>query len=102
MPQIIWHFLKSLARWVRGRYRFAPEPVVEFRLMVCQGCEYRRRSRWRTFCHICGCTIGKRIWPFNKLALPHEECPLKKWMALNVPDQVQGQRSDEVRPTEKR
>jgi hypothetical protein len=73
--EMIW----SLIRWLRGNQPLVSLPVIEVRHMICESCPARRRGWFRFFCDLCGCTLSRRRWPFNKLAMPHEECPIKRW-----------------------
>ena len=72
-------FIRSVWLWLTGRKPLAPLPVIEVRAMICEGCPARRQSWWRYFCALCGCTLSRRRSIFNKLAMPHEECPAKRW-----------------------
>jgi hypothetical protein len=72
-------FALSVIRWVLGHKPLLPEPVIEVRHLICQSCPARRRGWFRWFCQLCGCTISGRRSIFNKLAMPHEKCPAKRW-----------------------
>lgn len=52
------------------------ESVAKERLEICKGCEHY--INLTSQCKKCGCVM------FAKTKLPHAECPIGKWEAVNV------------------
>lgn len=81
----------AMVRHALNGFKRASDGIIAKRLAICKKCpEYVPRTSppFRTLkgladlanCRQCGCYVhGYDIQP-NKLALPKEECPLKKWL----------------------
>lgn len=75
----VFHFFHLLWRYFRGKIELTAQLFIDSRWETCQHCPYMKRGWFRYFCEKCGCTLGESRSPFNKLAYPCEECPLRKW-----------------------
>lgn len=68
-------FLQTVYRHIRSGRGFLPKEDILKRLAVCESCDQFTGKR----CNLCGCCVEGQQNFLNKLAYPHESCPLKKW-----------------------
>lgn len=79
-------FSLSYAQWLMmGKPLRSPERITEL-FAICEPCNEYNPKLWTPYgrggCHQCKCHIsGDTEKDINKLAWPHESCPLKKWLA---------------------
>lgn len=66
------NFIKSTAKHIMNGAPSISKEVYDERLAICNSCEHRSGNH----CNLCGCNLT------SKLAMPTNECPIKKWLAL--------------------
>ena len=71
LPHAASSFAVSMARFAASGFKTVDQPLHELRMTHCQPCEYRHDSQ----CSLCRCFIEKKAW------LPHEDCPIGRWLA---------------------
>lgn len=62
---------KAAVTFAASGFKTVGADVHRVRVEQCSGCPYRQNNR----CRVCGCFFDKKAW------LPHEDCPLGKWLA---------------------
>jgi hypothetical protein len=71
-----------MIKWAVGGFNLLEQGFIDFRHTLCESCQYKTQSRFRTYCALCACTLNKRRNPFNKLAHHDEECPIHRWRMI--------------------
>jgi len=80
---MILNFIKAMWTWVRGGFTLNEQVFIDMRWSVCNDCEHKKVGCIRTQCTLCKCTISEKKHPFNKLAHPCQECPIRKWSKVH-------------------
>src|SRR5262249_42295802 len=65
---------KALAKFLGSGLKMVSEEVRQERLQICAGCEHHTGMR----CRLCSCFTSA------KTRLPHQECPIHKWPAVQL------------------
>lgn len=75
------NFSRSLFKFLKSGAATCTKEEIKQRFKICSKCDY---FNGETCMHAdCGCNIIDGTQFINKLAWASEECPLKKWLALN-------------------
>lgn len=77
-PQVagVWDmatsFGTSMAKFATSGFKTVPQEIHAQRMALCNSCQHHTGTR----CVLCGCFTHAKAW------MPHESCPLLKWLAV--------------------